>query len=274
MSLSAFLYRRLSRWVTCELAPPGANRIALRTKHDVASASDVFCHPFYWQLFHWLSTPPRLVVDCGANCGHFSLLAEMCIRSKFGGADARYLLIEPNPLLIGRLARNLSDAGLAGRTRVIHGLLGTRGEARTLWVQPSNFLASGLTAQRGAKPYEIPGVRLRDIVPDERLDVLKIDIEGAEFSLIEDEPDVMARVGLLCLEVHSASRTDRDRLARRLEAAGLTRQLRVPTAEAQELWLCTRTRWGTDPTETSPGGQAARDNNTSESIHPHLVGVR
>jgi len=102
MSFSSFLYRRLSRWITCEFELDGANqsKIALKNKYEVASFKDVFCHPFYWQVFQWVKTPPKLVVDCGAHCGHFSLLADLCFASKFSSSDTRYLLIEPNPYLI------------------------------------------------------------------------------------------------------------------------------------------------------------------------------
>jgi FkbM family methyltransferase len=240
MSLSAFLYRRLSRWVTCELALPRVGKISLRSKHDVSSLADVFCQPFYWQLFHWLNSPPRLVVDCGANCGHFTMLAEMCSRARFGSGAERYLLVEPNPFVLRPLQRNLLDAGLSGRADVHQGLLGTAGEARSLWIHPANYLATGLTPQHGSRPYLVSGLRLRELVGKSAIDVLKIDIEGAEFSLVEDEPDVFARTALVCLEVHTSDESQRSRLQASLRSAGLIRQVCLTDDDTRQLWWLNR----------------------------------
>src|ERR1700722_4385814 len=110
-----FLYRRLSRWVTYEVRLWDDAWLSLRGKYDAASFSDVFCDPFYWQASNYIDPAPRLVVDCGANCGHFTILAEKCIRARYGASDARFVLIEPNPLLMKTLSRNLGDTGLTDR---------------------------------------------------------------------------------------------------------------------------------------------------------------
>jgi hypothetical protein len=100
MSIPFFLYRRLGRWITCEFNLfEHQFKISLSNKYEVASFQDVFCHPFYWQMFRWLDKPPKLIVDCGGHCGHFSILADICIRSKFDSSNTEYILVEPNPHL-------------------------------------------------------------------------------------------------------------------------------------------------------------------------------
>ena len=89
MSWRSFLYRRFSPVVTCELGLPNGGRVGLRSKYDVASFADVFCHPYYWQLLTLVESSPAVVVDCGGHCGHFSLLAETCFRTRFGGGADR-----------------------------------------------------------------------------------------------------------------------------------------------------------------------------------------
>lgn len=59
----SFLYRRLARWITCEVKLLGQHPLALDNKFQVNSLQDVFCHPFYWQLYNWLLEPPQQVVD-------------------------------------------------------------------------------------------------------------------------------------------------------------------------------------------------------------------
>jgi len=73
MNLSAFLYRRVAGFISCTLSLPNGGQLSLKTKHEVASASDVFFNPFYWHLFNYIEKPPSLIVDCGANCGHFTV---------------------------------------------------------------------------------------------------------------------------------------------------------------------------------------------------------
>ena len=115
-SISFFLYRRLSQWITCEFGLSRRSKITLKNKFEVASFKDVFCHPFYWQLFHYISTPPQLVVDCGAHCGHFTILADICFRSKFSTLDTQYILIEPNPYLIPIIEKDIRDVAMQGKT--------------------------------------------------------------------------------------------------------------------------------------------------------------
>src|SRR5271169_5785656 len=110
--LRAFLYRRLAAWITCELKLLGQHPLFLDSKFQVNSLQDVFCHPFYWQVFRWLKSPPRLVVDLGAHCGHFSMLADMCFRIQFSKSETEFLLLEPNPELVPVIERNLQRSGL------------------------------------------------------------------------------------------------------------------------------------------------------------------
>ena len=127
----SFLYRRLARWITCEVKLLGQHPLALDNKFQVNSLQDVFCHPFYWQLYNWLPEPPRLVVDLGAHCGHFSMLADVCFRTQFGAVDPEYLLVEPNPKLTPVIRRNLQKSGLCTRASDRSHNRAGRGECRT-----------------------------------------------------------------------------------------------------------------------------------------------
>jgi len=221
VNINYFLYRRLCRWITCDLRLPHRVELSLSSKHDVASFQDVFCHPFYWQLFAWMEHPPQLVVDCGANCGHFSVLADTCARVKFGRSDAHYVLVEPNPALLPILRRNLEAAGLAGRSRVLGGLLGQKSGSSTLWVQPKNYLASSLIPLAGAQRHEVPFIDLKDSIGTSTIDVLKVDIEGSEYPFVRDNADVLVSARLVMMEVHAAAAGEQETMFARLEATGL-----------------------------------------------------
>lgn len=220
MGLSAFLYRRLARWITCELGIPGCGTIALRSKYEVASASDVFCHPFYWQLFQWIDRPPALIVDCGAHCGHFSVLAEACCRARFGSCTAEHLLIEPNPGLLPVCRRNVNSAGFGNRVQVIQALLGSETGTTQLWVNSHNYLTSSGSPTPGSVPRTVPARRLGDIVGTRCVDLLKLDVEGAEYRIVPQELELLSRARLICMELHDAAPIEQKRVLDALESTG------------------------------------------------------
>jgi|SRR5271157_2076450 len=206
VSLSAFLYRRLCRFVTCELNLPTGGRLALRTKYDVASCADVFCHPFYWTSLSFLTAPPEHVIDCGACCGHFSILADVFLKSRFGSAETKFTLIEGNPLAIPVLKRNLADAGLLERARVVHSVLGTPATSQaSLWVDHRNWLSASTQPLPGARQFHVPTSDLASLTVNGSVGVLKIDIEGAEHRLIESEPEVFRHTAMVLAELHGST---------------------------------------------------------------------
>ncbi|MBW4517638.1 MAG: FkbM family methyltransferase [Timaviella obliquedivisa GSE-PSE-MK23-08B] len=222
MNFSSFLYRRLSRWITCEFNVSSQSKISLKNKYEVASFNDVFCHPFYWQVFQWIQKPPKLVVDCGTHCGHFSILSDICIRSKFKTSDARYILIEPNPYLIPIIQKNLKNAGIQDRTFLNQALLGQKSGYGTLWINPKNFLATGIHQAVNTKPHEISYLDLSEVIEDEQsIDLMKIDIEGGEFEFIPAQIEILKRTNLVFMELHEATDDQHIRLFDHMKSAEL-----------------------------------------------------
>lgn len=204
MSVRSFLYRRLARLITAEFRLPQGGAVSLQSRFDVASFQDVFCSPFYWRMFEVLKERPSLVVDLGAHCGHATILADQCIRTKFGRSADEYLLVEANPSLIGIIRRNIDFAGLGEKARIHHGLVGQRSGTGTLHIHPKNFLTSSVTGQFGGTPQPIPYVDLEALVGGRRIDLLKMDIEGSEYTVAEVYPELLGRVGVMFLELHEA----------------------------------------------------------------------
>ncbi|MEJ0036287.1 MAG: FkbM family methyltransferase [Gammaproteobacteria bacterium] len=221
MNISFFLYRRLCRWITCDLRLPFQSSVSLSTKYDVGSFQDVFCHPYYWQVFSWLREPPKLVVDCGANCGHFAILMDTCVRVRFGRSETQYVLVEPNPALRPILERNLRNAGLVDRASIISGLLGPKSGSSTLWIHPKNFLASSMTRFAGATPHVVPFVDLVPHLGGSHIDIMKVDIEGGEYPFVRENADVLARTGMLMMEIHDATVEARATMFGSIQASGL-----------------------------------------------------
>ncbi|MEH2028143.1 MAG: FkbM family methyltransferase [Nostoc sp.] len=221
MSIQSFLYRRLSRWITCELNLPLKCKISLENKYELASFNDVFCHPFYWQLFQCIEQTPGLIIDCGAHCGHFTILAETCIYTKFKDLNTNYILVEPNPLLIPIIHKNLHKTNILKRANIKQGFVGRKSGSSTLWVNKKNYLTASIKYIPNAKPYTVNYIDLLEVVGDRIVDLMKIDIEGGEFEFIPENLKLFSQTNLVFIEIHSATEEMTQNLYRYLESVGL-----------------------------------------------------
>jgi FkbM family methyltransferase len=235
MNIPFFLYRRLSRWISCELLLSNDRKIALKNKYEVASFKDVFCHPFYWQLFQWIDTKPNLVIDCGSHCGHFSILADLCIDAKFGSSNTHYILVEPNPYLIPILTKNLKDANLIDRSSIHQGLLGQKSGEAELWVNHKNYLQTGLHQSPQSKSYKIPYLNLSDLINHQTIDIMKIDIEGGEYAFIQENLDLFKLTNLVLMELHQNTEKLQGEALNLLKSVGLVMVADPVEANGQQL---------------------------------------
>ncbi len=107
MSSKGFLYRRLARFLPCVFPHVGSGSLSVHNKYDIASLRDVFmsAHWLLAGLSEHMSAPPKLVVDLGAHCGHFSVLCHLATLERFGADSAEYILVEALPLLIPQIHR-------------------------------------------------------------------------------------------------------------------------------------------------------------------------
>lgn len=218
MHLRQSLYRRLGRWITCEFEFSRDSRLGLRNRFEVESFKDVFCHYFYWQVFGMLTAAPRYIVDCGANCGHFAVLAAQTLGLRFPGAATDYLLIEPNPRVQPMLRRTLRQAGITAE--VVQGVVGAHAGEETLWVHPRTYMTASLHPFPQARPFPVSRVDLADRLRRRSADLLKMDIEGAEFQLLADLEPLFERIGSLVLEIHGPVKPRHEELFQRLHRGG------------------------------------------------------
>jgi FkbM family methyltransferase len=148
----------------------------------------------YWEF--WLTRhfaqvvrPGDTVIDVGANLGYYTLLAADLV-----GENGRVVAIEPNPDVFRRLTSSIAVNGFDGRTSARNVALAAAGESgkRAFYVpagEPKNgrFIIPGEQADRLAETGTVSEVALGRIDPDEfqRVDFIKIDVEGAELMVLE-----------------------------------------------------------------------------------------
>jgi len=143
--------------------------------------------------FNTTKSNPR-IIDCGANIGlsliYFKRLYPNAVITAF----------EPDKDIFAILKTNLSNFSY-GDIELIN---------KAVWNSNNSikFLASGGVggrinkAEEGEQVIEIPAVRLKDYLEKE-IDFLKIDIEGAEFDVINDCKEKLNNVHNIFIEYHS-----------------------------------------------------------------------
>jgi len=159
-----------------------------------------------WFFRHWLR-PGLAVVDAGAHVGQYTLLASGLV-----GAEGRVIAFEPHPVLGQVLRRNVERAGCANVTVSPLALGRARGTADLGQHPPDNYGASSLRPGPDPSSTRQSRARVQVSTLDDylagagvpRVDLVKIDVEGAELDVIEGarrtlaaHPDVVLVVEFL-----------------------------------------------------------------------------
>src|ERR1035441_7517702 len=176
------------------------------------------------------------VVDLGANLGFFTCQAASA------AADVRVISVEP--IYTELLRKNIAANRLNGTLVVPGAVCGTPIENIPLiiWFTPSGQLMTGTGAINAAKVETInaPGFTLAKIFEMgrvERCDLLKVDIEGAEFELFEKTPDeIWNKIFRVVMEVHKDGGRSEQTLIRILEQKGFTVTLKDAATNNPMLW--------------------------------------
>jgi len=138
------------------------------------------------------SNKSPLILDCGANIG----LSIIYFKRLY--PDSRIIAFEPDPNIFNVLRGNVEsfkDVELINKA---------------VWTSETTleFMAEGsdggrlVNIEQNAKKYQVSTVRLRDYLK-EPIDMLKIDVEGAEIALLKDCVNSLHNVKNLFVEYHS-----------------------------------------------------------------------
>jgi FkbM family methyltransferase len=185
---------------------PGSVRLL---EYDIEYADLLsFCpqfHEIFVQrglTFRATGASPR-ILDCGANVGAASLF----YKREYPGA--RITAYEADPSLCAMTTRNLERNG-AGDVEVVHAALWTSNGQVTFRAEGSDSgMIDGLAGVVDAKGVTVPSLRMRDILERDRIDLLKLDIEGAECAVLEDCEPVLDHVNAIVMDLHEFDPRDR-----------------------------------------------------------------
>lgn len=168
--------------------------------------------------------PGETVVDVGANIGVFSVYAGRT-------PGVRVVAVEPAASNLACLERNLRANGCGG-TAVFAGALADRPGPVRLFRSRNGVLHRIVGGEEpGGEAVEVPAASLEQLLDEqgvERVDLLKMDCEGAEGLVLGSAPkSVLERVRRIAMEFHDdASPLSHEELRALLEAQGFSTFLR------------------------------------------------
>ncbi|MGD9879908.1 MAG: FkbM family methyltransferase [Reyranella sp.] len=173
----------------------GRHKILLRGR-DRGFAGHLMIDGFWeiWltQFFARCLRPGMNAVDVGANFGYHTLLLADAV-----GPSGTVIAVEPNPDTVTLLGQTVALNGLQGRVKVIPHALGAKSGSAFLFApegEPKNALLVDHAKLPGGRTFEVKTLTLDDVTRNgPKIDVVKIDAEGAEVGVIAGMARLIAR---------------------------------------------------------------------------------
>jgi len=145
------------------------------------------------ELFKQLLRPGMVFVDVGANIGYFSLLA-----AKLVGAGGKVYAFEPEPGNHALLCKNI-NLNSYSNVHAVQKAVSNKSESTLLFLSALDSGSHSLysEAARGIqKSVEITTTSVDEFLESENwpgIDLMKIDVEGAELEVLEGMGDLVER---------------------------------------------------------------------------------
>lgn len=185
---------------------------------------------FYYREYGSMKDMPAgaTIIDLGGNIGTFSALVLSEI------PNARVFAYEPNPESLQHFKRNLDHNKLT-RYVVWNKAVAGKRERRTFYMHEGMMYGSdGLWERQGKKGIDMECITLEDVFKENSIqhcDLLKVDIEGAEYEMFFNTPDaILEKIDKIIFEWHLTDpRYTLKDLTDFLTSKGFNLQLDYPT---------------------------------------------
>lgn len=172
-----------------ELAPGVKVYLNLYREDHVAYWTDRYEENGEVSVFAQLIQPGMTIVDVGANIGMYSLIAAQKV-----GKQGRVLAFEPVPEIHERLRRNIELNNAANVTPFCIAISNCQGSMQ-FYVGRNDSVGS-LYRQLGEGVIQVNTATLDDVLQEQgvdRVDMVKLDAEGAEYRIIEGMDRLLRR---------------------------------------------------------------------------------
>jgi FkbM family methyltransferase len=157
---------------------------------------------------------PKVVIDAGANVGYFTLFALMTF------SPDRVVAMEPEKTNYQQLRTNVAGNNLLAQCKLMQAALWTHRSILHIDTSEGKEWSVKVTqtpTQQACEAFSLQDLMMLENL--ERIDLLKIDIEGAEDILFKNKVflDTLNQVKILAIEIHDHL-TDRGMIHRELRA--------------------------------------------------------
>ena len=216
---------RLAGGPTILLRPPGSGN------NDYGVAYEIFLYRYYQCPRELPRAAIRRVLDLGANVG-FSCLYWL---TQFPAAEV--IAFEPHPGHFTQCRANLSVNDMLPRVELHQAAAGTA--ARRITLSDEGTSSSVMADADGGIAVEM--VDVFALLKDRPVDLIKLDIEGGEYAILEDPRFAALRIPYLVMEWHGGP-AKRDRCLTRFSALGYETLQLFDSGSYGMLWAFARAR--------------------------------
>jgi FkbM family methyltransferase len=184
-----------------ELRTKDGLTISIRPNYgDAMTIAEIFLDDCYGRDLALPHSP--VVIDVGGFIGDFALYAVKRLNAR------RVIVCEPAPRNWALLLKNIANNCYEDRIEPVNKALTADGESVMMNIDDPDEFQSMVSAQcSGDQPMSaVPGIPLGQLLRDhavESVDLLKIDVEGGEYAILEGTPaDVLSRIRNIVFEYH------------------------------------------------------------------------
>lgn len=188
------LRRRVARAAWIRLG--GFDVLVALGRYELGGYMDVWLRRLYERAAEFRGTDGWTVVDVGANVGFYTL--------RQVALGARVVALEPNPDARGRLRATIERNGIGDRVRILPFAAGRAERSAELAVGAATVTGT-IGPPTSARERFVVEVRTLDSLlgGQERVDLLKIDTEGAEVDVLSGAVATLRRTARVVLEWHT-----------------------------------------------------------------------
>lgn len=150
--------------------------------------------PVETRIWKTIVKPGHMVVDIGANIGWYTLQAARLV-----GATGRISCFEPRPLTYAYLTRSIIENGMQHIVRCHNVALADQAGTSKIYWRPGDdnpghtWLGTQDRAGQDVTSAEVAVTTLDDAIDHRHVDVMKIDVEGAEWRALSGGMNIIRR---------------------------------------------------------------------------------
>lgn len=201
-------------------------KINYRNDSDLSVIDEIFVDRMYRSTESIIPNLRSPILDIGAHIGLFSIYASAL------NPQVKIIALEPEPENFKLMKENLKLNHCKNVTAVQHAVILSESEGRversprttTLYLNANSHNHS--TFYKTTNPIDVPAITLENLITKNKLDkigLLKMDIEGAEFDIFKNiDQDTWSKIQYIAVEYHELGNNKRADLENIIRSHGFS----------------------------------------------------